>query len=431
MPSNGDHRLAPFYILERTRAGMPGLADLDAEIGRELSSLAVPPARLRRKRIAVTVGSRGVARVAEIARAICAWLREQGATPFVFAAMGSHGGGTEKGQRDILTSYGVTQDFVGADVRSAMETVPLGRTPESFEVFMDRNAYESDGVVVMNRVKPHTAFAGRVESGLAKMMAVGMGKIEGAGEFHRQSCRFGYEPVVRAMSARVLASGKILCGGAVVENEFHEVAAIRASLPENLIACEEETLALAKTLVPRLPFPKIQMLIVDELGKNISGSGMDTKVIGRGLAPPPAESPEIRLISARSLTPESGGNALGVGMADLIHERLYRAVELQKMYLNAITSMNPMMVRLPIHLPTDRDALDYALGILGSPPSGEQRIVWIRNTLALDRIRVSSALAAEARAAKSGPLADWRVAPGQLEAGLDSEGNLLPLILNE
>lgn len=438
MSANGDPGLAPFYVLERTRAGLPGLADLDAEVRRELSSLALPPARLRGRRIAVTVGSRGVASVAEIARAICAWLKEQGATPFVFAAMGSHGGATAEGQRAILASYGVMEEFVGAEIRSAMETVSLGRTPEGFEVFMDRNAFESDGVVVMNRVKPHTAFAGRVESGLSKMMAVGMGKIDGAAEFHRQACRAGYEPVLRAMRSSVLESGRILCGVAVVENEFHQVAAIRAAIPETLVAREEEALALAKTLVPRLPFSEIQVLIVDELGKNISGSGMDTKVIGRGFrfdlahrpepvegAVPSAESPAIRLIYARSLTPESGGNALGVGMADLIHERLYRAIDLKKMYLNAITSMNPMMVRLPIHLPTDLEALRYALGILGSPAREEQRVVWIRNTVALDRIRVTSALAAEARAAKSGPLADWRVAPEPREVELDAEGNLL------
>ena len=259
MTSNGDLGLAPFRILERTRAGLPGLNDLDAEIRRELSSLALMPSKLRGRRIAVTVGSRGVARVAEIARAICSWLKEQGAKPFVFPAMGSHGGATAEGQRAILTSYGVTEEFVGAEIRSAMETVSLGRTPEGFEVFMDRNAYESDGVVVMNRVKPHTAFAGRVESGLSKMMAVGMGKIEGAAEFHRQAARqlTGYEPVVRAMAGQALASGKILCGLAVVENEFHQVAAVRASLPETLVAREEEALALARQLVPRLPFPKI------------------------------------------------------------------------------------------------------------------------------------------------------------------------------
>jgi lactate racemase-like protein len=426
MPSNVDLGLAPFHILERTRAGLPGLADLNAEIGHELTRLALPPAKLAGRRIAVTVGSRGVARVAEITRAICAWLKDQGAMPFVFPAMGSHGGATAEGQRKILEDYGVTADFVGAEIRSSMETVSLGRTPEGYEVFMDRNAFESDGVVVMNRVKPHTAFAGRVESGLSKMMAVGMGKIEAAAEFHRHACRAGYEPVVRAMAGRALASAKILCGVAVVENEFHEMAAVRAALPETLVAREEEALALSKTLVPRLPFPRIQMLIVDELGKNISGSGMDTKVIGRGVALAPDEAPKIQLIYARGLTPESGGNALGVGLADLIHERLYRAIDLKKMYLNAVTSMNPMMVRLPIHLPSDREALHYAIGILGSPRSEEQRIVWIRNTLAMNRIRVTSALAAEARAAKSGALAGWQGAPEQLAARLDTEGNLVP-----
>jgi lactate racemase-like protein len=418
MSSDGDLRLASFQILERIRAGLPCLPDLEDAIRRELSALNLP--KLRGRRIAVTVGSRGVARVAEIARAICAWLKDQGATPFVFPAMGSHGGATPEGQRKILADYGVTSDFVGAEIRSSMETVSLGRTPGGYEVFMGRNAYESDGVVVMNRVKPHTAFAGRVESGLSKMMAVGMGKIEGAAEFHRQACRAGYEQALLAMRSRVLESGKILCGVAVVENEFLEVATVRAALPKTLVAREEETLALAKTLVPRLPFSRIQMLIVDELGKNISGSGMDTKVIGRGMAFPPDEAPKIQLIYARGLTRESGGNALGVGMADLIHERLYGAIDFQKMYLNAITSMNPMMVRLPIHLPSDREALRYAFGILGSPGPEEQRIVWIPNTLAIRRIAVSSALAAEARG-----LSDWQLDAEAQPARWNETGDLL------
>ena len=431
MAFNGDLHLADFHILERIRAGSACLPDLDEAIRRELSALGLPSQKLRGRRIAVTVGSRGVARVAEITRAICAWLKAEGAAPFVFPAMGSHGGATAEGQCKILEDYGVKADSVGAEIRSSMETVSLGPTPEGYQVFMDRSAFESDGVVVMNRVKPHTAFAGRVESGLSKMMAVGMGKIEGAAEFHRHACRAGYEPVVRAMAGGVLATGKVLCGVAVVENEFHEIAAVRAALPETLVAREEEALVLSKTLVPRLPFPQIQMLIVDELGKDISGSGMDTKVIGRGVALAPDEAPKIQLIYARGLTPESGGNALGVGLADLIHERLYRAIDFQKMYLNAITSMNPVTVRLPIHLPTDREALRYALGILGSPRPEEQRIVWIPNTLALQRIAVSSALASEIHPPEpNGPrrargLADWRLDSVARPMRWDASGDLL------
>ena len=195
---------------------------------------------------------------------------------------------------------------------------------------MDRLAWEADGVVLLNRVKPHTDFSGKIESGLLKMIAVGMGKAEGALECHHWSWKFGFEKVIRAMSAKVLASGKILAGVAVVENEFHQVAALRAARAAGIAAMEEACLEIARPLVARIPFPKLDLLIVDELGKNISGTGLDTKIVGRGVELHPGEAPQIRLIYVRDLTAESGGNALGVGLADAIHERLYRKIDLTK-----------------------------------------------------------------------------------------------------
>jgi hypothetical protein len=303
-----------------------------------------------------------------------------------------------------------------------METVLLGTTPEGFRVFVDRNAWESDGVVVVNRIKPHTDFSGKIESGLLKMMMIGMGKLDGATEGHRQSWKHGFEKTIRAVSAKVMATGKILCGVAVVENELHQIAAVRAALPEGIVAQEESTLLLARTLVPRIPFGKLHLLIIDELGKNISGAGMDTKVIGRGVELPPGEAPDISMIYVRDLTPESGGNAVGVGFADLIHERLFQKIDFEKMYLNARTALSPAGGRLPIHLRSDRQALDLALGHLGSPEPAEQQVVWIRNTLCLDRIAISTPLAREAAALKS-----WRLSGGDRPADFGPDGNLSSL----
>jgi hypothetical protein len=384
--------------------------------------LGIAAEKLRGKRVAVAVGSRGIASLQEIVGAVCGWLKAQGARPFIFPAMGSHGGGTGEGQRKILKGYGITESAMGVEIRSSMETVLVGTTPEGFHVFMDRSAWESDGVVPVNRIKPHTDFSGKIESGLLKMMTIGMGKLEGATEAHRQSRKYGFETTIRSVSGKVLASGKILFGVAVVENELHQIAVVRAALPEDLVEQEESTLQLARSLVPRIPFPAFHLLVVDEMGKNISGTGMDTKVIGRGLKLPPGEAPTISMIYVRDLTHESGGNAVGMGSADVIHERLYRKVDFEKTYLNALTALSPAGGRLPIHLPSDREAFDLTLGHLGSPEPAEQRIVWIRNTLSLERIAISVPLAREAAA-----LEHWRLLEGAYPADFDSAGNLKSL----
>ena len=419
MSSDGHLVLPSFQVFARISSGVRALADLDSEIRKSLDALALPVEKLRGRRIAVTAGSRGIANLREIVRGICGWLKEQGAQPFVFPAMGSHGGGTAEGQRKILEEYGVTADSIGAEIRSSMETVSLGTTPEGIEAYMDRNAWEADGVLVMNRIKPHTGFSGKIESGLVKMMAIGMGKLHGAESTHRASRKFGYESSLRAVATQSLASGKILCGLGVIENEQHQICALRAALPADIVASEEAALELAKKLVPRLPVSKLHLLIVDEMGKNISGTGMDTKVIGRGYEPAGNGAPDIRLIYARDLTPESGGNALGIGMIDIIHERLYRKIDLGKIYLNVRTSLSVHMARVPMYLPSDREALDFALESLGSPAPEEQRVAWIRNTLGLDRIAVSETLARELAR-----ISGWRALSQHWGAQFDAQGNL-------
>ncbi|HLI30786.1 MAG TPA: lactate racemase domain-containing protein [Terriglobia bacterium] len=420
MNNNGHIPVAPFRALVRTAPGVPGLADLPGAIHAELDRLGIPAGRLAGRRIAVTAGSRGIANLKDVVRAICQWLRAWGARPFVIPAMGSHGGSTAEGQRRILEEYGVCPEYVGAEILASMEVVCIGETDAGVKGFMDRLAWESDGVLVMNRVKPHTSFQGKIESGRLKMIAVGLGKREGAEEVHRYARKYGYEETIRSTCKVAFASGKILAGLGVVENEFHELAIVQAARPEEMIAQEEALTDAARRLVPRLPFASAHLLIVDELGKNISGTGMDTKVIGRGVPTLPGEAPAIDLIYVRDITAESGGNALGMGYADLIHEKLYRKIDLQRTYVNARTSLNVDSVRLPMFAPSDRDAFDLALSSLGSPEPHKQRLAWIRNTLNLNWVALSQPLAAEAAS-----LPGWTLSAEAFEPEFDAGGNLL------
>lgn len=420
MPTTNHSPLCSFQILERTAPSLPGLSVLDHQIAGALTALRLPALRMRHQRIAVGVGSRGIASINILVKALCDWLKGQGALPFIFPAMGSHGGATAEGQRAVLAEYGITTELMGVDVLCSMETVPLGTTPEGFRVFMDQHAWGAEGIVLLNRVKPHTDFSGKIESGLLKMITVGMGKAEGALETHHWSWKVGFEKVIRAISANVLATGKILAGVGVVENEFHQIAAVHAADAAGLVAMEEECLKVARPLVARIPFPKLDLLIIDELGKNISGTGMDTKIVGRGVEVQPGAAPDIRLIYARDLTLESGGNALGLGMAEAIHKHLFQKIDMDKMYANARTSMNTPMPRIPMVWPSDEGALAWLLGSIGSPGPIEQRVAWIRNTLDLNRIAISGLLAGEAAA-----LPGWRLLPHTFAAQFDDAGNFV------
>jgi hypothetical protein len=419
MNQNHHLPLSDFYFLERKSPSRPPLADLESSVQARLAGLGLASEELRGRRIAVGVGSRGISRLQEIVRALCGWLKAQGAEPFIFPAMGSHGGATAEGQRQVLATYGITEAGVGAGVVSSTETLQAATTPQGFPVFADRHAWESGGIVVVNRVKPHSDLIGKIESGMLKMLTIGLGKREGATEGHKQFWKFGFEPTVRAVSAKILESGKVLFGVAIVENEFHAVAEVRAALARDMVAVEESAITLARALMPRLPFRRLDLLIEDEIGKNISGAGMDSKLVGRARGMAPGDGPDISLIYARDLTDASGGNGIGVGIADLIHERLYRKVDLQKTYVNALAALNPRAGRVAMHLPSDRAALDFAFAHLGSPDPPAQRSVWIRNTLSLNRIAISPLLREEIESPQH-----WRLAEKPFPAEFDAAGDL-------
>ena len=347
-------------------------------------------------RIAVAVGSRGIHQLPQIISATLAGIRALGGTPFIVPAMGSHGGATADGQRQLLASYGITPEAMGCPVVSSLEVVELDCGSPGLRIFMDRQAYEADGVVVINRVKPHTSFHGRYESGLAKMLVVGLGKEKQAAEIHRfgaQGLRTLIEPAARC----ILNSGKIRFGVALVENAYDETARVRALRAEQFLAEEPGLLEYARTQMPRLPAERIDVLVLEEMGKNISGLGLDPNVIGRLKihGEPEPTRPAIHAILVRDLTAESHGNAIGMGLADVISRRLFEKIDFAATYKNVVTSTFLERAKVPLVADSDAQGFAAALRSCGAVPEGRERVMRIRNTLQLSEAWVSPALLEE------------------------------------
>jgi Lactate racemase N-terminal domain len=349
------------------------------------------------RRVVVGVGSRGIDRVAEMARTTVSWLRQQGADPIVMPAMGSHGGGTPEGQRELLASYGVTEHSVDAPIDASMDVAEVGQQVEGVRVVVSACALNADAVVLLNRIKPHTDFGSALTgSGLVKMSAIGLGKAEGAFRCHWAAATRGHERVLRAVSRVVLGHLPRVYGIGLVEDGSHRIALIEPMLGAEFFDREPELLAKARAWMPVLPFPEVDVLVVDEIGKDISGTGMDTNIVGRGvdLQPMPNRRSAVSAIYVRGLTPASHGNAIGIGMADIVSDRLVEAMDRHKTYTNAVSAMTPGTARVSIHFPTDRECLRAALRVSAADPAAP-RIVRIRHTLALDRVVVSEAYADE------------------------------------
>jgi hypothetical protein len=378
----------------------PVIDDVVAAVQAEMAALALQRHLRAGARIAVTAGSRGIAGIDLILKTVVAALRVAGADPFLVPAMGSHGGGTAEGQVAMLESLGVTEARVGAPIQASMEVVEVGRSEFGFPVWVDRYAAQADGIFVVNRIKPHTDFEGPVESGLMKMLAIGLGKHKGCLDVHRQTVQHGYRRVIPAIGGLILAKLPVIGGLGIVENCFDRTALVKAVPPAAFAAREAELLTEAKRLMGRLPFERIDLLIVDEMGKNISGTGMDTNVIGRVMfvGEPEPETPRITRIVVLDLTPASHGNAIGIGMADFTTLRVVEQLDLAAMQTNAIAAMTPEKGRIPIALPTDREAVAAALTTIGAIAPAEARVAHIKNTLELGNLSVSTALKAEVAA---------------------------------
>ncbi len=380
----------------RQHFSRPRVGDIAPAVRAELDRVIAPDALRSGAEIGITVGSRGIACIAEITRAAVAYLRERGAQPFIIPSMGSHGGATAEGQANLIAHFGVTEEAVGAPVRAAMETRSLGVTDDGVEVFIAETAWQADGVLLMNRVKPHTDYKGPIESGLAKIGAIGLGKLEGAQEYHNHIFDIGLGAAIRSATGRILDTGKVIAGLAILENAYHETARIAGVAADAFFATEEELLREAFSLTGRLPIDEIDVLFCERLGKNISGAGMDTNIIGRhtqgyvpGVPWQPGQ-PSITRIVVSDLSDESDGNGIGMGMVEYATRRFYDKVDHAITSLNGITANAPAGARSPVVLENDREALVAGLRTVRRRASGP-RLVHVRDTLALENVWLSEA----------------------------------------
>jgi hypothetical protein len=375
------------------------------------------------------VGSRGITNLKEIVKAALGVLTEAGARPFIVPAMGSHGGATAEGQIQVLAEYGVTPETMGVPIEASMAVKKIGTAFDVVDVVFSVPALEADGVVVLNRVKPHTDFRGTLGSGIQKMMVIGFGKQVGANNAHRAAAHMGYEVVLREIAQMILGAAPIFCAIALVEDQHHQTAEIEVLRPENIVREEGRLFKKAESLLARLPFDEIDLLIIDRIGKDISGSGMDTNVIGRDidgykstLHSSNTVTPRVSRIFVRDLTPASNGNGIGIGMADFTTARFVKSLNLQYTYMNALTSLGMLGAKIPIYFDSDRDAIQAALASLAAPDPEKVRVVRIADTLNLERFQVSEACVG---ATNGHPGVTTAGAPRDMQ--FDSSANLLPL----
>jgi len=386
----------PLPKMLRVRQSFPGqrLADIPAGVRAALDSARLPIKR--GNTVAVGAGSRGIANIDVIVKSTVNWLKALGARPFVFPAMGSHGGATADGQRAVLEHYGITEASMGCEIRAGMDVVQVGAAL-GLPVWLDQTASEADWIGLVNRVKPHTDFKGSIESGLFKMMTIGLGKYQGATQYHRANVNHGYETVITAVGREMLAKARIGFGLGIVENGYDETAKVEAFNAADLEAGERRLLKDARDWMARLPFSPIDVLVVEEIGKNISGAGMDTNVIGRPSNPhePFPADPKILWIVALSLTDESGGNATGIGNADFTTRRLAEKIDWKPTAINCLTACAPNGAKLPLVFDSDREAVENALNCIGLTMPERSRLIRIKNTLMLGEIECSEAFLPE------------------------------------
>lgn len=402
----------------------PTLADVRAAVRQELRRLHLATRVQAGQQVAIPAGSRGIANLVTILDTVVQELRALGLVPFIFPAMGSHGGATAEGQREVLATYGVTEARLGVPIRATMEVVELGRTPRGMPLLVDKIAAEADWVVVVNRIKPHTEFSGDIESGLLKMLAIGFGNHRGALNTHQYAVKYGYRVAIPEIGTALLARLPVLFGLGIVENAFDQTAKVMAILPADFVAEEKRLLQEARALMARLPVEFLHLLIVDEMGKDISGSGMDTNVIGRVMVvnEPEPETPKIMRIYVRDLSEKTYGNAIGIGLADFCSQRLAAKIDPTPTQINCITAMTPEKARLPIALKTDREAIATALTTVGPVEPWEARVIRIKNTLEMEELQVSEAVLDELKGRQ-----DITLIGGLEEMTFDADGNLPPI----
>jgi hypothetical protein len=368
--------------------------DIRTTVRAELSGLpwsAIQPGQ----RVAITAGSRGIADIAEILGAIVEFIKSLNADPFLFPAMGSHGGATAEGQVAMLEQLGVTEASVKAPIISSMEAEEIGFTEDSVPVCLDKNALTADHIMVVNRIKSHTKFKAPIESGLMKMMAIGMGKQKGAELYHKAAVQYTFFKIITDAARMILTKAPVICAVGILENAYGQTAKISALNTDEIESKEKDLLLLSKKMMAKLPFNEIDLLIIDEMGKDISGVGIDPNITGRnrdllGVFAHPAQ---VKRLFVRDLTDRSKGNATGIGLADVTTKRLVDKIDYGATYKNCITGISLEKAAVPMYFETDREAIEVALGSIGLIPAAKSKIVRIKNTLRLDTAEVSEAYA--------------------------------------
>ena len=408
----------PRLVKVRQSFERPQAADVAGELVHKLGTGGAFARVKKGDRVAITAGSRGITGLPLVLKTIASEIRKAGGEPFLFPAMGSHGGATAEGQRDMLAGMGITEETVGAPIRASMETVEIGVSSNGFPVHLDRFAAEADGIVVVNRIKPHVAFRGPCESGLMKMIVIGMGKQKGADTCHELG--FGtMAENLQTMGKVTLAKAKVLCGVALLENAYHETARVEVLPGDEIPVREPALLEEAWRLYPRLYFDRLDVLIIDEIGKDISGTGFDTNVVGRCHTPYVSGGPTITRIACLDITARSHGNANGLGILDFTTRRAFDKFDFDNTYPNSLTSTVPTSVKIPMVLKSDRQAIQAAIKTCNILKKAEVRLARIRNTVALDEIAVSENLLGEVRSN-----ARLAVAGEPFALGFDANGNL-------
>ena len=391
----------PNMLRIRQHFDAPTVEDIPAAVSEEITRLNLSTRVKPGQSVAVSVGSRGINNIALITKSLVEELKALGLEPFLVPAMGSHGGGIAEAQREIIEGYGVTEEYVGAPIKASMETVQVGQTEDGVPVFFDKYAFEADHVAVVGRIKPHTDFVGEIESGLHKMMLIGLGKHKGAALYHQAIVHYSFDRIIRSVGQQVIDQCGVLLGLGIVENQYDQTALLKGVAPEEFVEREKELLVLAKKWMPRLPFDHVDLLIVDEIGKNISGAGMDTNVVGRKFHDNHAaekEYPKVTRILVRGLTPETHGNASGIGTAEYAHRRAVEEMDREITYINCMTGNHPSGAHIPLYFDTDQICIEKALQTVGLREPGEEKIMRIHNTLDLGELLVSEAYRAEVEA---------------------------------
>jgi hypothetical protein len=388
-----------FKIHQKIEA--PRLADVEKEMNALLDQFGLSDKVRPGERIALTAGSRGIRDKAKVLKVIATRLKALGAKPFLVPCMGSHGGGTAEGQVKMLRHLGITEEYVGAPIVSSMEVKEIGRTSFGTPVLIDKNICEqADKIIVVNRIKPHTDFDHEVESGLSKMMIIGMGKHKGALMAHRLTIRHGFPAIFKEVLPVIRRALPFFFGVGIIENQYDQTASLHLLEPKDFYEGEKALLQRSREIMPRLPFKQMDILVVDEIGKNISGAGMDPNVTGRlyFIGSPPLKEPKITRIFVRDLTPETEGNAIGIGFAEYTTARLVKKIDPIPTMINSITGMGPECGRIPIAFDKDRDALQAAFDNSGVLDPKDLRLVWIKNTLEMEYLWATEPMITEVKA---------------------------------